>query len=174
MSGLDTFITNAEGHDLSNDDIKNITNGKCKVISYHELVSINKLDDLFVNNNACIILYETKQNFGHWTALIKQNDYQVEFFDPYGLDMDSELNIAKYNNTPYLTNLFNQTNYRLITNKTQLQHLVSQVNTCGRWCSMRVVMKNIPIGQFANLFTTNQHYNNDFWVSALTYIYTMK
>ena len=57
------------------------------------------------------MLYETKQNFGHWTALIKQQNF-IEFFDSYGLQLDQELNYATYDNTPYLTNLVNKSNLR--------------------------------------------------------------
>ena len=171
---LDNLIKNGEANDLSNDDIRNITNNKCKVISYHDLINVNNIDELFTIDNACIILYEMKQDFGHWTTLIRHNDSQIEFFDPYGFQMDTELKIAIYDNTPFLTNLFNKSNYRLIQNTSQLQTLASEVNTCGRWCALRVVLKNIPLGEFVRYFTTNQHYNNDFWATALTFIYTLK
>ena len=85
--------------------------------------------------------------------------------------MDEELNYARYNNQPYLSNLFNRTNYRLITNTTQLQAKLSDVNTCGRWTSLRVLMKNVSLGNFVKMFITNQHYHPDIWASALTYAF---
>jgi len=171
---LVNLLQNGEQHDLTNDDIKSITKGKCKIMSYHELQNINSIDDILINNGACIILYETRQNFGHWTALIRQSNNVLEFFDSYGFQLDQELNYAKYNNTPYLSNLVNKSSYQLIQNTHRLQRYAKDINTCGRWTSLRIVLKNMNIGDFVRLFTTNNSYNGDFWATALTYIFVFQ
>ena len=174
MSLVNLFKT-AEDHDLTSADIMKITNNKCKIISYHELVSVNSIDDLLTNNGACIVLYETRQNFGHWTALIRQSPNTLEFFDSYGFQLDQELNYAKYDNTPFLSNLVKKSNYNnIIQNKHRLQQFAKDVNTCGRWTSLRIVMKNLSIDDFVRLFTTNNSYNADFWATSLTYLFVFQ
>ena len=166
MSLVD-FIIKSESYDLTGDDIRSLCDNKVKVLSYHELANVNNLNDLL--NGAVILLYETKQNFGHWTALIKQQNF-IEFFDSYGLQMDQELNYATYDNTPYLTNLVNKSNYRVISNNTKYQALLKDVNTCGRWTAMRVVFRDYNIGKFKQMFLSNNFSTPDFWVSCLTFL----
>lgn len=171
MSGIDREIENAEDIDLSGADIKAITNNQVRIVSYHELVNINSIDDLLGENRAVILLYETKQNFGHWTALFSIDDNTIEFFDSYGFAPDEELKYATYDDQPYLTNLMNASNYKFLHNKTKLQTFAHDINTCGRWTALRVKMRDIPLSQFIKLFKGNKHYQPDFWVSAITYLF---
>ena len=171
MSGIDREILNSEDIDLSGQDIKAITNNKARVISYHELANINSLDELLGINKAVILLYETKENFGHWTALFTIDDETVEFFDSYGFAPDQELNYATYNDTPYLSNLMKASGYNFIYNDKKLQTFAHDINTCGRWTSLRVRMRDIPLNEFIKLWTKNKHYQPDFWVSAITYLF---
>jgi len=172
---LVNLLKNGEQHDLTSKDIEKITNNKCKIVSYHNLETIKSIDDLLTNNGACVILYETKHNFGHWTALIRQSPNTLEFFDSYGFQLDQELNYAKYNNIPYLSNLVKASNYNnIIQNKHRLQQYAHEINTCGRWTSLRVVMKNMPISDFVKLFSTDKSFNGDFWATALTYIFVFQ
>tara|TARA_Y100000114_G_C11697914_1_gene296949 strand:+ start:328 stop:852 length:525 start_codon:yes stop_codon:yes gene_type:complete len=171
MSGIDKEIMNSEDIDLSGQDIKAITNNKARVISYHELANISSLDELMGINKAVILLYETKENFGHWTALFTIDDNTVEFFDSYGFAPDQELNYATYNDTPYLSNLMKSSGYNFIYNDKKLQTFAHDINTCGRWTSLRVRMRDIPLKQFIALWTKNKHYQPDFWVSAITYLF---
>jgi hypothetical protein len=172
MSALDKIIDNQEPIDLSGNDIKTITNDGARVLSYHELVNYSSLDEVLGENQAMILLYETRENFGHWVAVFKVDDDTVEFFDPYGLQMDQELNYATYNNESTLTNLVKASGYKLIVNKVRLQTFVKDINTCGRWASIRIKFRSISLRDFQTLFKTNRHYNPDFWVSALTYLFT--
>ena len=140
MSALDKIIDNQESIDLSGNDIKTITNDGARVLSYHELVNYNSLDEVLGDNEAMILLYETRENFGHWVTVFKVDDDTVEFFDPYGLQMD--------------------------------QTFKKDINTCGRWASIRIKFRSISLRDFQTLFKNNRHYNPDFWVSALTYLFT--
>tara|TARA_R110002153_G_scaffold212442_1_gene365075 strand:- start:4080 stop:4601 length:522 start_codon:yes stop_codon:yes gene_type:complete len=171
---MDTFIKKSENIDLSGEDIKNIVEHKLNLFSYHSLDRINSVEELIGEHKACIILYETKENFGHWVALFEIAPNTLEFFDSYGMKMDEELNYAKYNHTPYLSNIVNNSNYSVLMNQTQLQVFKQDINTCGRWTALRLRMKNTKLKDFITLFTKNQMYNGDFWVSALTFIYTIE
>ena len=172
MSALDVIIGDQESIDLSGSDIKEITNNGARVLSYHELVNYSTLDEVLGETQAIILLYETKENFGHWVTVFKINDNTIEFFDPYGLQMDDELNYATYNNQPTLTNLVNAAGYKVVSNSKKLQTFKHEVNTCGRWASLRIKFRDTPLREFQTMFGNNKHYNADFWVSALTYLYT--
>ena len=60
-----------------------------KIMKYSELESVNDLNDLLLPQDYRIILIETKNNVGHWTA-ITRNDNLIVWFDSYGLAPDQE------------------------------------------------------------------------------------
>ena len=169
---LDKLLDAGEEIDLTNDDIKDITGGKANIVAYHELPNYRTMDELLGEFGACILLYETRKNFGHWVALIQQGSF-VEFFDSYGFSLDEELNYAKYNQTAYLSQLVKSSGTVIRENKTRLQVFAEDVNTCGRWTSLRIVFRDMPLAQFQDMFKKNKHYNGDIWVTALTYIFSI-
>ena len=171
---MDKLIQNAENIDLTLDDIKKITNNGCEVIVYHKLNEYNSIQELLGDKGAVILLFETKRNFGHWTALFYRDASKtsIEFFDSYGFKPDEELNYAKYDNTPFLTQLLEKSNLQMIYNTKRLQTFAHEINTCGRWTSLRIVFRNTPLDEFQRLFLKNKYYRGDFWVSALTYLMT--
>ena len=143
------------------------------MIPYHELVNVDSIETLLKPHNAVILLYETKLNFGHYTALLIDPDGNLEFFDSYGFAPDQELNYATYDNTPYLTHLLKKYTGKLVYNNFQFQEWVKDVNTCGRWTSTRVrLASKYNLNQFQQLFKNIKFYNGDWMVSALTYLYT--
>ena len=171
MNGIDKNIFGSENIDLSGDDIERITDGKCKIIAYEDLRGFSNIEELLNPHNAVIILYQTKANYGHWVSILKYDNH-IEFFDPYGFGVDEELEIIDHlhlrNQTPHLTHLINNSNYKIIFNDKKLQKFSEHINTCGRWCSLRVRFKDVSLKKFINLMTKNKHYDGDFWVSALT------
>lgn len=169
---VDRLIRNQEDIDLSAKDIENICEGKVKIEVYHNLGEYNSIESLLQPFGAVALLYETKQNFGHWVALIEYEDH-IEFFDPYGFSPDSELKYAKYDNTPYLTELIKNSSKPVRWSNAKLQTFAEDINTCGRWTSCRIRMKQLDNNSFAKMFKGHQHYTGDFWVSALTFLYTL-
>ena len=171
---MDKLITDAEEVDLSKEDILEITNNGCDVVVYHNLGNYNTLKDLLGEKGAVILLYEMKQNFGHWVALFYTDESRktIEFFDSYGFAPDEELNYAKYDDQPLLGELMKNSNIQIIHNTKRLQTFKEDVNTCGRWTSLRILMRETPLHQFQFLFKNNKSYNGDWFVSALTWIKT--
>ena len=50
-----------------------------------------------VNGYCCFVLYEKKPNVGHWTILFYDEvDDILEFFDPYGVLIDDQLDHSYY------------------------------------------------------------------------------
>jgi len=175
MSGIDKQISNAENYNLSDSDIKRITDNKCNVIAYSDLENVSSIDEILNPYDACIILYQLEENQGHWVALIKHSPTELEFFGSYGLKIDEQLKFSKFNlrrhngvEIPHLSVLISHSNYKVISNTAKLQKFKKDVNTCGRWCAMRVRFRDVPIKRFQQLFTQNQYYDGDFWISAMT------
>lgn len=176
---LELILKNAIKSPLSNDDILRITGGKCNVIKYEELQNMLTLDDIFKPHKACVILYETEHNYGHWVAMIKypgdQKD-KVEFFDAYGLKPDAELKMipsyfrkASGQNQPILSWLIDTSPYNCEYNEYDFQSMRKNVNTCGRWAALRVKWRDVSLDKFQNFFIQcEDKYPSDMLVSALT------
>jgi len=164
-------LAQAESIDLSGEQLVKICEGKVKVIPYHELANVSSIEELLEPYGAIILLYETRYDFGHYTAIFYDKNNNLEFFDSYGFKPDAELKYATYDNTPYLTNLLNKYKGNIIYNITDLQKWGANVNTCGRWTATRIRMRKLTATEFSNLFKS-KYYNPDFFVSALTYLYT--
>ena len=120
----------------------------CKIVKYANLEIYETIYDLLPNKmDFCFILTESKHNQGHWTALIR-NDNKFEYFDSYSDSPKSILDfIPKYMNDR-LGNNWSQDLGKIIGsikktdkfmyNKTPLQQEMEDINTCGRWCILRV------------------------------------
>ena len=175
MSGIDLNIKKSEQYDLSDNDILRITDNKTKIFLYSDLENVNTIDEILQPYGCCVILYQLEANIGHWVCLIKRGDRKIEFFDPYGFAIDEELKYSKYNLrkhngkiVPHLTALLEKSNYSIKSNTVKLQQFKEHVNTCGRYCALRIRFKDVSINKFIELFTKNKYYNSDFWVSAMT------
>lgn len=172
---MDNIIYKTENIDLSGADIQRITLNKCNIITYDDLQYITDIGQLLGEYNAVIILYTTSKNYGHFCSLMLKGGI-LEFFDPYGYNVDEELKIIDnlhlrkdgITNTPHLTYLIQTSNYKFTYNKLQLQEEEAHVNTCGRWAALRVRLREYNLNTFIKLMTNNKFYNGDFWVSALT------
>jgi len=169
---MDNLIYDSEKHDLSGADIMRITDNKTNIMTYEQLENVNNINDIFIDD-ACVILYQTKEFYGHWVALLRRSNNTLEFYDPYGFAPDEDLQYSDYNLrehngelVPHLTVLMK--GYKVIYNKEQLQEVKEHVNTCGRYCALRIRLKDASLNKFNNLLTYNKCYNADFWVSALT------
>ena len=97
---------------LSDDDIRKILGGRCKILKYSGLAGHSDLDELVTGLlDYAIVLHEEQENNGHWIGLLRYNNI-IEFFDPYGLIPDKELSWVSMKTrrmlneaTPYLSNL---------------------------------------------------------------------
>ena len=173
--GIDKDIIKAEDIYLSDQDILRICDHKCKVLLYSDLEKYDDIDSMLAPHGAVVILYQLEQNVGHWVTVMKRGSKHIEVFDPYGMSIDQELQFSQYNlrrhngmRVPHLTHLLDNSPYTVVYNDTQLQQFKHHVNTCGRWCALRVRFRSDSLDRFIDLFTKNECYNGDFFVSALT------
>jgi hypothetical protein len=168
-------IKDAEKISLSDTDILHITHNKCVIRTYEDLEKFDNIDDVLGKDTACVLLYQTKEDYGHWVSIFKVNNNVLEFFDSLGWGMDQELKFSDYNlrvhngeKVPHLSNLVNNSKYHLIQNKIKLQKNAKDDNTCGRWAGLRVRLRHLPLNTFTDLFTKHKEYTPDFLVSAMT------
>lgn len=173
---MERILEGAENIELSGDDIHSITDGQAAIWSYPELIHVSVLDELFSDAGVAVILYDTIQpNVGHWVALFKREGDLIEFFDPYGLAPDTELDITnpmhlragRGAEEPHLTQLIRESGLKLVYNKTQLQRFKEDINTCGRHVGVRIRFKELPIKKYIKLITSSK-YTADELVTLLT------
>jgi hypothetical protein len=179
MSSIIKQIKKAEKIPLSDDDIRILTDGKVSIYVYEDLEGFSDINDLLGEFGAVILLYQTKFNFGHWVALFKVNETTLEFYDSLGWNLDQELKLSSFNlrvhngnEVFHLTHLIETSNYKVINNNTALQKDAKDDNTCGRWAGLRIRLRHIPLKKFVAMFQNLSYENPDFWVSALTIMFS--
>lgn len=140
-----------------------------KILTYKQLTNYKDIDTLFGKKDVIYLLYETIKNYGHWCVLMKKNDGNIEFFDSYGIMPDQELKFADdlfrmKNNMllPHLTALLYMCPYHIEYNDHKLQSTNDNIATCGKWCLIRALTKDIcDIDIFADYFKNNKHFKPD-------------
>lgn len=156
---------------LSAQDIIKALNNKTNVIIYSEIHKFRTLSQLLGPHKSCVILYERRKNFGHWTCVFEQSLNCVSFFDSLGIFIDEELNFCKsYYKTvqPYLSKLLRESRYKNIEyNEYILQKTAPKINTCGRHVICRLRCKTMPIYDYIRYLLTFGH-NTDLTVYKLT------
>jgi hypothetical protein len=164
-----TSLKRLEDIALSNHDITRLLSGKVNIILYPDLHKYTSIDQLLQPYNCCILLYESKPNYGHWCALLKKDD-AIEFFNPYGGLPDASLHlinpefrIETNQNIPYLKILMFKSPHELNYNEFQFQRKGKNIRTCGRHCVARSLCKNMNIYQYKDyLDKLCRYYSTDY------------
>lgn len=130
-----------EGTPLNAEQLQAMSNVPIKFVVYDELGDTT-LYQLLENNAVCILLKIHGDGniapVGHWVALIK-NKAGIEHFDSYGLTLDKELSITHENK--HLSDMLK--NVHFTESKFKFQEFRHEVNTCGRHCVVRCMMKHM-------------------------------
>lgn len=124
------------------------------VVKYSQLDDFNTIDQLLPDDKSFkIILTEQEFNNGHWTCIMRYKDGDkdvIEYFNSYGSKPSYELGfISKVKNLflgqdeKHLNQLLNRAlkekKYDIIYNKTKFQKYSNDIQTCGRWCVLRIL-----------------------------------
>lgn len=172
---MESKINQLIGKSLSNEEILKSLENKANLISYTDVHKYRTLDTILGKHGACVILYETKKLYGHWCCIFKLDKNSVEFFDPYGLMPDRQLNfinkdykIESKQDYPYLTKLMIDSPYVLSYNQHRFQEYKKGVNSCGRWVVCRLLFRFMKLDDFINLFGKKRKYKPDFYATLLT------
>lgn len=142
---------------LSSEDIYNAMDGKTKVLLYSQIADYDSIDDLLSPNGNVFILYQSKPRYGHWCCLFRRNKKNIQFFDSYGFFPDSEMKLINKNFLcesnqlrKHLSHLLINSHYTINYNDKPLQEFKKGVNTCGRWCLLRVANMHMTDKAFYN------------------------
>jgi len=177
MKNLDYAIEMAETVPLTNDDIENLTSGKCRVMLYENLMNFENIEDVLAPHGAVILLYQTTERlFGHFVSLFyhpkKRNT--LIFYDSYGLKMDEELSFSRYNIrnmgklVPHLSDLIHKSNLTVESNTKKMQRDYKDRNTCGRYAALRIIFRELDNKEFNHMLSSNKYFNSDYAVTVLT------
>jgi hypothetical protein len=120
-----------------------------KIVKYSDLDNYKTIEQLLPDNNDFkIILIENQLNSGHWVVILRY-DNTIEFFNSYGLMPSVDLNFIDNlqnkmlgQDIKFLNILLNEckNRFNIIYNKKRFQKLQPNINTCGRWCILRIIM----------------------------------
>lgn len=160
-----------ENYELSNIDIQHIL-GKIPIIRYPDLIKYKSLNQALNNKfNAFVLFYETENsNVGHWCCCFRNPDNSISYFDSYGLspldDLDhisQQIRVKLKEITPYLPNLIKkavQAGETVFINKNDYQSWKSDVSTCGKHSSVRLLNRNLNDKQYFNYLVSYMKQNN--------------
>ena len=118
------------------------------ILKYCDLKNYATVDELLPEDKSFrIILIEKNYNNGHWVAIMRHGQ-TVEYFNSYGLRWDADwkfitrmIRTILGEGTNEMSRLMAQADddgYQTIWNHTRFQKFSPTVNTCGRWCTLRV------------------------------------
>ena len=158
---------------LSEFDVQKVAGFKVPVMKYSEIQKYNNINQLLGNKGAVILLYEWKQNMGHWCCCFKSPE-GIEFFDSFGYEPDNEddfipVNLQKkFKLDRHLSYLLSKTDLPLHYNEFILQDKKS--NTCGRWVAWRLRNRHQDLYKFVKPFEKyyEQGYQPDELIIQLT------
>lgn len=160
---------------LSDKDVLKICGNKAKMVTYPELVNFDNIDNVMGEFKACLLLYQSKDDFGHWCCFYRYKKKTIVYFDSYGLEPDKELKFIPEHyrkisdqDYPHLTWLFYNSPYRIEYNEYPLQKEKNNINTCGRWAGLKLKYRDIPLIEFIDIFKKYKKYNLDYFITALT------
>ena len=144
---------------LSNEEIIDYLKD-IKVVPYSDIKNYHTINDLLAPFDKVVILYRTAHTYGHWCCIFRSRERdEIEFFDPYGLIIDDQLS---YNNDKqfqrqygqnhfFLTRLLAEVNEDVSYNHHKLQKFGPNINTCGRWCILRLLNTDLSLKDFKRL-----------------------
>ena len=141
-------IEQIEQSAMGDDDIR-FYYPNAKIIKYSDLQGYGNIHDLLPKSkDFAFMLLENSPNKGHWLGLLKYGDI-VESFDSYGGKPDSWLkwNDSKTNENlgqgeKDLTRLLKTHHGKVVYNPIKYQEEGSDINTCGRHCTLRIKKMN--------------------------------
>lgn len=155
------IILNIEAIALTGDDLVTIARKmgmpNSNWILYNDLGKVTRMEDLFMGDTiALYVLLEIvdgDSNVGHWITLILNRDTNTLIhYDSYGFNVDQETSITGQDKG-LLLNLIRSSQLTHDVNKYQHQSNDERanVNTCGRFCSLRAVFFQLTNKEFNNL-----------------------
>jgi hypothetical protein len=152
---METVLKKYRDIALSDREVLKIVKNRANLVLYSELINFKNIDEVLGFFGASFILFESKPHYGHWCLIFKRTPEIIEFFNPYGGFPDDSLEYIPYSFRvasnqlfPILSHLLDKSPYKLEYNEFQFQQKKKDVKTCGRWCGVRLVLRNLDIYEF--------------------------
>ena len=145
-----------KGTDLTGQDIVKLIN-KPPVL-YSDLKNYKNLNQVLGKEGYFVLLYQTSsKTTGHFVSCMTR-DNTIHFFDSYGFQPDAEIQYTPYDQKlpRYLSQLLQADGRPISYNKHDYQAKGSSVATCGRWSSVRCMLKDISDKDFQHIFYNNK------------------
>lgn len=173
---MDSIIKKLMKIDLTGDEILSVVGDVAKLVIYKDLLNYNSIIDVFGAKNAIVLLFPVESNtVGHYIALLKNNNNKtITHFDSYGLNASQEIG--------YTTNIYvkqrllnilytdiQKQGWQVKFNTYKFQQFSSNISTCGRWSTVKILFSYLDDKEFAKLFY-NQKYTPDEFVTLITFI----
>lgn len=122
------------------------------MMKYGELENMS--DSEIVERMPLVVLYEFKEDYGHW-CLLTNTVEGIEFFDSYSFLPDSQ---REFIDEPFKS-LSGQSRPRILkllknlSNFLQINYMDFQLQgadtaTCGRWCCLRYLLRDLSVEDF--------------------------
>lgn len=169
---MDQLIKQLTSEPLSGQEMMRATDNETTVVTYEDLRNVDNIFDLLGPNNNFTLLYETEPDYGHWTAVLYHPETNtLEFFDPYGKPIDSQLQYIKDPNIskdPLLSVLMLDTDAKIIYNDEPLQKFGKDISSCGRHVAMRINLRWMPLEQYQDIMMSKSKDERDKMVTYLT------
>ena len=162
---------------LSGNEICESLNNQVKIMTYKTLTKYNDIFKAMGKHKAICLLYETKKNYGHWVCVFQRGNV-IEHFDSYNYMPDDELDFIPENfkimnetNFPHLTKLLYKSGCNIHYNDYRLQKHGQNINTSGRHCVMRLLLRNLSIDEYYKIMKDLKkkfNYDYDELITILT------
>lgn len=177
---MDDKLAQIRAYALSNSDINEILEPDTKIISYPEFGNMSHIDEAFDKLGRCVFLFLTESpTSGHWLTMFRRQN-SIYYFDSYGEKPEAQREWiseeqleALGEEEPYLKKLLMDSHYKVYWNTHQYQKERQDYNSCGRWCTARLICKDMDDVQFYNVvkdgmkeYGVNQP---DDWACLFTY-----
>ena len=147
---------------LTNDEVLKLCNYKCNYLNYKELTGYENINDAMGEYGALVLLYLSKENYGHYTCVFVRDKNTIEMFDSFGFEMpDDEFKYIEKKERiknseiyPYLTKLLYDSGKKIEVNVDQLQAF--EAKTCGRHVAVRLRLRDINIDDYVKLMKSTK------------------
>ena len=143
-------------YSLSDSDMRRIL-PRTKFTPYNEIHHLNNIEELLGSDGTAVIMYLTKERYGHWVCLFLKPDGNLSYFNSYGSEPDYEMTsriikpsvrIAQNQVMPHLYELICKSGKKCEYNDYKLQD--ENVSTCGRHVVLRLWNKHLNADEYAN------------------------
>jgi len=151
---------------ISNYDILEKLKGRTRLIFYEDLNTVDNLIPL-LDKGSLVILYKSKPDFGHWTAIIKTPE-GIEFFDSYGDKPEgAKKGVPKsflIESNQYRNKLADllydaSSQFQINFNNHKLQKEGKDIATCGKHVISRILNRDLTIDQYNKWLKNNAKRN---------------